>query len=1049
MHLVRLEDDGEFSLVRVLGNSVPAYAILSHTWGTKEEEEVTYQDLQQAKGKEKKGYCKLTFCGEQAAKNGLRHFWIDTCCIDKSSSAELSEAITSMFRWYQNSAQCYVYLSDVSTSKRKADHDQFSNTWEPAFRTSRWFTRGWTLQELIAPHRVTFFSKEGNYLGNKSSLEQLIHDITFVPIPALRNAPLEEFNVEQRISWIGDRQTTREEDMAYSMLGIVGVSMLPIYGEGKDRALRRLRREIRETSSESMPTLNEEQKRSLLESLRFEQIDARQVTIKNAHAKTCKWLLKCRQYLDWLDESKLDEHYGFLWIKGKAGAGKSTLMKFAFLNARKKMKKHIILSFFFNARGEDMEKSTIGAYRSLLLQLLERLPVLQSTFDLLGISASSFSTDHQWSVELLKMLLEQALQALEETRVLCFIDALDECDEEQVRDMLQFFERIGEIAVSANIRFQVCFSSRHYPHITIRKGLELVLEGQEGHTQDIANYVETELKIGQSKIAQQIRLELEEKASGIFMWVVLVIGILNKEWDRGQIHALQRKLQEIPNDLHELFRDILTRDSYNKDGLVLCIQWVLFAKQPLSPEQFYHAMLSGVDPDAVSAWDSEEITKDVLKRFILDCSKGLIEMTMSKKQKVQFIHESVRDFLIKEKGLSKIWPELGSNFQGQSHERLKQCCCSYIKIDVATSLNIPGSLPKASSHQAASMRTLAMQRFPLLEYAVRNVLHHADVAEGSGVSQERFVESFPPPQWVKLDNLFEKHEVRRHSERVSCLYLLAELNMANLIKVCRLVDQCMTVEVERYGCPLFAAAATGSKEALELCIKSTRTDQATGILLHGADEPKSQRELAQRTARRDFVYMKSKGFLMNAAELGHDIVLTYLLNSENYEIHLKDSRDRTVLWWASKNGCKHAVSSLLVASSATVNSKDKDNKTPLYVAVETGNYAVVAVLLSKGADVNAQGGFYGNALQAASWRGHEGIVKVLLDKGAEVNAQGGKYGNALQAASWRGHKTVVKLLLDEGAEVNMQGGAYGNALQAASEGGHEAVVKLLRSKGAT
>src|SRR5690348_14507641 len=116
MHLVQLQDDGKFSLVKFLGNSIPAYAILSHTWGSKEEDEVTYQDLQQKKGQDKKGYRKLTFCGEQATKDGLGYFWIDTCCIDKTSSAELSEAITSMFRWYHESAQCYVYLSDVSIS---------------------------------------------------------------------------------------------------------------------------------------------------------------------------------------------------------------------------------------------------------------------------------------------------------------------------------------------------------------------------------------------------------------------------------------------------------------------------------------------------------------------------------------------------------------------------------------------------------------------------------------------------------------------------------------------------------------------------------------------------------------------------------------------------------------------------------------------------------------------------------------------------------------------------------------------------------------------
>ena len=123
--------------------------------------------------------------------------------------------------------------------------------------------------------------------------------------------------------------------------------------------------------------LDENRKRVLLESLRFDQIDARQLTIKNAHAKTCRWLLQKSEYGDWLDPNKLGEHHGFLWIKGKPGTGKSTLMKFVLANARKKMKDMIVISFFFNARGDELEKSTIGMYRSLLLQLLERLPALQ------------------------------------------------------------------------------------------------------------------------------------------------------------------------------------------------------------------------------------------------------------------------------------------------------------------------------------------------------------------------------------------------------------------------------------------------------------------------------------------------------------------------------------------------------------------------------------------------------------------------------------------------------------------------------------------------
>jgi predicted ATPase len=152
-------------------------------------------------------------------------------------------------------------------------------------------------------------------------------------------------------------------------------------------------------------SLNDEQRQSLLDSLRFEQIDARQMTIKTAHAKTCRWLLKSKQYLNWLDKTKLGEHHGFLWVKGKAGTGKSTLMKFAWVKARKAMKDHIVLSFFFNARGDDIERSTTGTYRSLLLQLFECLPALQSVFDSLSLSTSKFTADHQWNVESLKTLL--------------------------------------------------------------------------------------------------------------------------------------------------------------------------------------------------------------------------------------------------------------------------------------------------------------------------------------------------------------------------------------------------------------------------------------------------------------------------------------------------------------------------------------------------------------------------------------------------------------------------------------------------------------------
>jgi predicted Rdx family selenoprotein len=139
----------------------------------------------------------------------------------------------------------------------------------------------------------------------------------------------------------------------------------------------------------------------------------------------------------------------------------------------------------------------------------------------------------------------------------------------------------------------------------VSKGLSLVLERQEGHIRDITSYIDSSLRIGHSKLAEQIRVELQEKASGVFMWVILVVDISNKKHDGGHMHELRQRLRDIPSNLHELFHDILTRDCYYKNELLLCIQWLLFARQPLKPEELYFAILSGIKPQDLLRWDSE------------------------------------------------------------------------------------------------------------------------------------------------------------------------------------------------------------------------------------------------------------------------------------------------------------------------------------------------------------------------------------------------------------------------------------------------------------
>lgn len=236
MRLLHETDVGAFSVSEhVHMDETPPYAILSHMWSVREDE-VTFQDIVDGTGKEKPGYSKICFCARQAQRDGLAYFWVDTCCVDRSSSAELSEAVNSVFRWFQNAKSCYVYLSDVSFEKHTSN--------SRSLRESRWFTRGWTLPELLAPKVVQFFTTDGKFIGDKISMVTEIHNITGIPISALQGAPLSDFSIDERMSWAKERRTKREEDAAYALLGLFNVYMPLIYGEGAENALSRLRNEI-------------------------------------------------------------------------------------------------------------------------------------------------------------------------------------------------------------------------------------------------------------------------------------------------------------------------------------------------------------------------------------------------------------------------------------------------------------------------------------------------------------------------------------------------------------------------------------------------------------------------------------------------------------------------------------------------------------------------------------------------------------------------------------------------------------------------------------
>ncbi|KAK4442596.1 heterokaryon incompatibility protein-domain-containing protein, partial [Podospora aff. communis PSN243] len=233
--------------IREFITKIPDYAVLSHTWG---DEEVSFQDLTLVNHdqtsddsniiRDRSGYRKIgQFC-RRAREDGFAWAWADTCCIDKTSSAELSEAINSMYKWYQQSAICYVYLEDVEPQPPF----WIVNPSKAVLERSRWFTRGWTLQELIAPENIVFLARDWSDLGSKFSLESILVNQTKVPAEIFHGQPLTSRSVAERMSWASSRRTTREEDVAYCLLGIFGIHMPLLYGEGGKEAFLRLQEEI-------------------------------------------------------------------------------------------------------------------------------------------------------------------------------------------------------------------------------------------------------------------------------------------------------------------------------------------------------------------------------------------------------------------------------------------------------------------------------------------------------------------------------------------------------------------------------------------------------------------------------------------------------------------------------------------------------------------------------------------------------------------------------------------------------------------------------------
>ena len=635
MRLLLRNETGKFTLTKkFIGiDQIPPYAILSHTWG-QDNGEVTFEDIMNGTGEDKPGYEKIWFCGEQARQDGLLYFWIDTCCIDKSDKAELSLSINSMFHWYRNANRCYVYLSDVSSPPVDTNNECNPRPWESDFRKSRWFTRGWTLQELLAPASIEFFSRERNRLGDKSSLRQQIYEITNISHSALQGDPLSQFSVEERLRWIEHRQTKLEEDKAYSLLGIFDVYILPIYGEGTASALRRLLdefhkiqkciQELRLTDPRYDKKRIEDTKGGLLEG-------------------SYHWILENADFQQWRN----NQQSRLLWIKGDPGKGKTMLLCGIINELKKSMAKSVLLSYFFCQATDSRINYATAVLRGLIylivVQQSSLISHVRTKYNQAG--KTLFEDADAWVA--LSEIFTNILQdpSLESTFLI--VDALDEC----VADLPKLLDFIVQTS-STSARVKWIVSSRNWPSIeknldTATQKVRLCLElNEKSVSAAIATFIQfkvdclaTRNRYG-SDTWNAVYQYLTRNANGTFLWVALVCQELSNVsgWKAPQ------KLIAFPPGLDALYRRMLDQIRESEE-VVLCKSILAVVSAVYRPVTL-NELTSLVEMPYSVAGDYEALSEII----------GLCGSFLTlREHTISFVHQSAKGFLI-EKAYNEIYP---------------------------------------------------------------------------------------------------------------------------------------------------------------------------------------------------------------------------------------------------------------------------------------------------------------------------------------------------------------------------------------------------------
>jgi hypothetical protein len=420
---------------------------------------------------------------------------------------------------------------------------------------------------------------------------------------------------------------------------------------------------------------------AFLQSLAFDDIGTRQHTIDAPLPGTSIWLFERPEFRSWLEGRDLQTNKGMLWIKGTIGSGKSVLMKQMLVNLKDRTPRSTVVSFFFNARGAILEKSSSGLYRSLVHQLLDdHRDLLLRLLPRFQKKSRSMSPGWKWHErEIQDLLVEIATMSLK-TSLVILVDALDECENQSdARKIVSFLRSLSSSAMASGSILKICLSSRHYPEITAPGCLEIFVE--KWNDADIVTYVKSELSLDDSGAATQHKIA--KKAGGGFFWVVLVIGRMTKARDRGDIDYVDKILAEVPTELEELLDDTIRGlESKDRPETLRLFQFVMWSRRALTLSELRDAM--GL-AEATRNTNSPAIDDIQMRRFVRSRTGDLISLSVIDRPSAppvtiaHFSHEAVREFMM-EKGFRALDSPNDGGLEGRAHESIKQSCIDYINV---------------------------------------------------------------------------------------------------------------------------------------------------------------------------------------------------------------------------------------------------------------------------------------------------------------------------------------------------------------------------------